>query len=145
MNSRQHNTWSLEAHRPGFKSQHPTDSLCDLELNTLFPIFILCRRGVLIETYPDVLPWGTPALKRGEWQLQGEESGSPHLIPQISCCTLGPARETGLTWKGEPGTKQEFRPPGGAINSQSSQRASGDGGPAGGGWKGAVEKEAVNH
>ena len=69
-----------------------------------------------------------PALKRVWCQLQEEESGSWHLIPQISCCILGLARETGLTWKEETRTSQEFRPPEGAINSQSCQRASRDGG-----------------
>lgn len=59
-----------------------------------------------------------PTLKRGQWQLQEEGSGPWHPTPQINCCTLGPARETGLAWKGKPGTRQERGPLGGAINSQ---------------------------
>lgn len=48
----------MEADRPGFKSQHPTDFFYDLKLDTLFPSFLLCRRSILIETYPIVLIWG---------------------------------------------------------------------------------------
>ena len=59
-----------------------------------------------------------PTLKRGQWQLQEEGSGPWHPTPQINCCTLGPARETGPAWKGKPGTRQECGPLGGAINSQ---------------------------
>lgn len=51
-----------------------------------------------------------------------------------------------MTWKGEPETSQEFRPPGGAINSQS--RSEGlQGWQVGrrGRLKEAVKKEAVSH
>lgn len=103
---------SVEAGWPRFKSQHPPDSLCDLELDTLFPSFRLCRRGVLTETDSIVLTWGMGNACPKKSIVAAAVGGgvcSRHLIPQISCCSLGPAGETGLTWKGKPGASQAPR------------------------------------
>lgn len=79
---------------------------------------------------------GEPILKRGQWQLQEEWSSSWHPTPQINCCILGPARETGLAWKGKPGSRQEFGPLGDAINSQRESE-----GLQGRGWRGRSSRK----
>lgn len=85
---------------------------------------------------------GNAGPKRAAWQLQEEETGPWHLIPQISCCILGLAGEPGLTWREEPATSQEFRPLGGTINNWTCPGPPETGEGSG---KEQWKKEAVSH
>lgn len=96
----------------------------------------------MIETYPRVLTRGVGSAhtKENSGSCRRKQGPALALDPRLTA-VFGPARETGLAWKGKPGTRQECGPQGGAINSQrESESLQGRGC-----GEGAVGKETVSH